>query len=114
MLPLSPQNPDVRAEEFISRAGQEIAVPILHVDEPVRRVMHGIEINQRPRFVGQVRDAANLIDGADDVGSTGNGDQPDARCEMAAQVVQIESAIFGMNVHEATVAPASAPPTPTG
>ena len=100
-----PQNADVRAEELVRRAGQEVAIPRLHVDGAVRRVMHGVEVDQRPRRVrlpgegGHVRHAPHGVAGA------GQRRQTDPAVQFAGQVVPIERAVLGPNVHEADLGP---------
>src|SRR5262245_29142478 len=37
MLSLPPQNAHMWAEELVRRAGKKIAIPFLHVNEPMRR-----------------------------------------------------------------------------
>lgn len=44
---LAPQDADVRAEELVDRACEQVATPSGDVDAPVRRPMHGVDEGQR-------------------------------------------------------------------
>ena len=60
----APQNAHVRAEELVGRAEQEVAAEILHVDQPVRRELHGVDIDQRTSLFRQRRQRFHPVDGA--------------------------------------------------
>ena len=71
------QEPDVRAEELVGRAEQEVAVDGAHVDGPVQRVVHGVDdATGAPSGVRQVGGAAHVVDGADGVGRVADARPP--------------------------------------
>src|SRR5260370_11465932 len=74
-LALAVERAHVRAEEFVGRADQEIAIERADIDWPVGRVVDGIDEPQRAGFVSQYRDFRDGADGANGVGSVADGDK---------------------------------------
>ncbi len=101
----APKDADVGAEELVRRAGQEIAVPILHIDRPMRRIVDGIEKDLGSRAVSQPTERFHVVDRADHVGGTRHRQPADPLVQVAAQVIEVQRAILGPNVDEACLGP---------
>src|SRR5260370_2771818 len=74
-LTLAVERAHVRAEEFVGRADEEIAIERADIDWPVRRVVDGVDEHQRARFVGEFGDLLDRIYGAVGVGSFADGNK---------------------------------------
>src|SRR6267143_2137879 len=65
----APREPHVRREDLVARAHQIVAVERLHVDRPMRRVVHGVEEDlgahgvRAPRHIGHIDEAAGGVRG---------------------------------------------------
>ena len=66
--------PDVRAEELVGGAEQEVAADGPDVDRAVQRVVHRVDDAQRAGLARQRRGARDVVDGADGVGRVADGD----------------------------------------
>ena len=99
--PPRPQDADVRAEHLVRRKREKIAVPRLYVDRPVRREVHGIDEHQSAGIVSPAANRRHVVDGADRVGGDADRHEARARTELPPQTVQIERAVFGMDVDPA-------------
>ncbi len=95
------QRPDVRGEELIRGAGQEVAAQVLNVDRPVRGVVHGVDERQRAGGFGHADDVLDRVDGADRVGGISEGDQFRSRAQVAFVVVEVQRAVRLADVHDA-------------
>src|SRR5262249_42211811 len=93
-----PQNADVRAEEFVGRTSKKIAVPIPYIDQRVRRMVHGIDEYQCSGGVHGLSDGLDWIARADGIGGRTDGDELGPRTELAFEVIEVERAIFRMNI----------------
>src|SRR5262245_8055145 len=93
----TPEYADVWAEKLVRRADQEIAPPGRDVDERVRRMMHGIEEDQRAGLVSESGNLRNGVARADRVGSAANRHELGLRGELALQVVEVQRAVLAVN-----------------
>ncbi len=78
VLALAVENAHVRAEEFVSRAGQEIAVECTYVNRAVRSVVDGIDVTQRSGLPRQAHHFGDVVDGAHRIRRIADRDQPRA------------------------------------
>src|ERR1700727_2533056 len=67
MLALAEKNPHVRAEKFVGRTDQEIAVEGGDVDQAMRAIVDGVDVGEGSGGVGEADDLFDGIDGADSV-----------------------------------------------
>ena len=64
MLALAIEHTHVRAEEFVSRAHQEIAIQRSDINRPVRCIVDSINVCQGATVVGKLHDFFDWIDRA--------------------------------------------------
>src|SRR5579871_4643537 len=86
VLRFAPDHTEMRAEELIGRAGQKIAVQLLHIHRAVRHVLYGIHIDERPYLMRHSRDCRHIRNSADSIGRMRNGHQPRPRAQGALHV----------------------------
>ena len=94
MLALAEEHAHVRAEKFVSRAHQKIAIERGHVDQAVRAVVNGVDVGERSGGVSEADDFFDRIDRADGVGSVSDGDQLRLRVDFRGEVGHVERAVF--------------------
>ncbi len=75
VLALAEEDAHVRAEEFVGRTRQKIAIERGHVDQPVRAVVHGVDVGESSRGVGEADDFLDWIDGANGIRGVSGCDQ---------------------------------------
>ena len=93
VLALAVEHAHVRSEEFVCRAGQEVAVERRDVDEPVRSVVDGIDVAKGAGRVSQAYDFLDGIDGADRIRRVANGDKLCFFVDLRRQVGHVERAV---------------------
>src|SRR5208282_6912273 len=98
MLALAEENAQVRAEEFVGGADEEITIERGDVDQAVRTVVDGIDIGEDAGGVREADDFFYRIDGADGVGGVADGYQFRFLVELGGEILDIESAIFPVNL----------------
>ena len=74
VLALAEEHAHVRAEEFVSRARQEIAIERSDVDQAVRAVVNGVDVGEGSGLMGELYNLFHGIDGADRIRSVADGD----------------------------------------
>ena len=94
MLALAEEHAHVRAEKFVSRARQKIAIERGNVDQAVRAVVHGVDVGERAGGVGEPHDFLHGIDGADGIGGVSDGDQLRLGIDLRGEVSHVERAVF--------------------
>ena len=94
VLALAEEHAHVRAEEFVSRAHQEIAIERGHVDQAVRAVVDGVDVGEGAGGVGEADDFFYRIDGADGVGGVSGGDELRLGIDFRGEVGHVEGAVF--------------------
>src|SRR5262249_31312775 len=104
--PPSPEDADMGAEELVRGTREKITTPTRNVDRGMRREMHGIQEHQGADFMSQSRDLAHGIARADCVGSAAEGHKFRSRRQLPFEVVEIERAIFSMNINALDRGPA--------
>jgi len=101
-LPLPPQNADVRSVKLVGRAGEEVASDRVHIDEVVRRVVHGVDEDdgvaggfREPTSGGDVRNRADRV--------RRGADRQDLRpgVERRFQARPIQPAVVQLHLHGA-------------
>ena len=75
----TPENAHVRSEKLVGRANQEVAVVVANVDQCMRRVVYGVEIDQGSNLVRHFRDFTHRIDRPHRVRRTPHRHQPRPR-----------------------------------
>ena len=50
-LPLTVHHTQMGAIKFVGRAGKKVAVKVFHVDQPMRGILHRVNVNYRPRIL---------------------------------------------------------------
>ena len=96
----------MRAKKFVSRTDQEIASQLLHVDRPVRRKLHGINIHQRAGLVRQRGHFFHRVDRAGGIAGIPKGSQLRAFVQRSLKIRQVQRAIRRVNIHPAHAAAA--------
>ena len=99
MFALSVQRSHVWPEEFVRRARQKIAIQGLHVDQPVRCIVHRIDKHQRAGGVRQFSNLRNRIDRSRYVRRISNGHELGLRRKFVSQIFHIQRAIAFANIH---------------
>lgn len=84
------EDADVRSVELVGGAGEEVAAPLLDVDEVVWCVVYGVDEDAGAVGVGEFGGAADVVDGAEGVGGGAEGEDPGTFRDSAFQVVPIE------------------------
>ena len=74
--PAPPQKAHVRSEYLVSAANQIVAAKLLHINRPVRAVVHAIQKNFGAGRVGHFRDRGHIHDRAQRVRCHRAGHQP--------------------------------------
>src|SRR5439155_21186114 len=87
------QRAEVRPEELVDRAGDEVGIDRTCVERQVRRRVHRIDVQPRTRPVGAVRDLSDRVDGADGVRGPANGYEPSALVQQLVERVKAEGAV---------------------
>ena len=67
MLALAEQDAHVRAEKFVGRTDEEIAIEGGDVDQAMRAVVDGVNVGEGSGGMGEADDLFDGIDGADSV-----------------------------------------------
>ena len=98
MFALAVDAAHVRAEKFVGRAGEEIAIQRADVDGAVRRVMDCVDERECAGGVGEADNFFDGIDCAHGVRCVAYGDEAGARGDFPAEIVEIERAVFRANV----------------
>ena len=98
LLALAVENTEVRAEELVAGACQEVAIEGAHINRPVRRVMHRVDERHRPGRVCQAHNLIHVVDGSHRVGCPSHGHQPRVAANLGRQVEHVERAIGGLDV----------------
>src|SRR5260370_16048084 len=98
MCALAVKRPHVWAEEFVWRAGQEVTVQGLYVNQPVWSVMHGINEHERASGMSELRDFRDGVDRSHHVRGVSHGDELCFRRDFALQIIHIQSAIAFTNI----------------
>ena len=109
----APQHPHVRAKDLIRGTGQEIAAERRHLDLAVRRELHGVDINQRARRLGDRGKLGDRIDRSRQIARMGQGHQACAFVDQGAQVVRLDPpavAIEPQPAHRGALVPRLAQP----
>jgi hypothetical protein len=84
----------VGAEELVRRAEENIGIDRLHVDRPVRGVVHRVDPRERPCVVRERDHTCHIRDGTDRVRGPGERDDPSAVRQLAFQVREVEPALL--------------------
>ncbi len=85
--------PEMRAVELVRRAEQHVDAGRLHVDRPVRAVVHGVDPRERAGFVRERRDLGDGRDRADRVRGPRERDDARAVGKQRRQVLEVEPAL---------------------
>ena len=80
---------EVRAEELVRRAGQQVRAERGHVDGCMRGEVHPVDVHQRVDLVGRAADLGDVGAGAEQVGGGGDRDQPGVRGQHGLEVVEL-------------------------
>ena len=83
------QDPAVRSEELVGRAGHEVDPQRGLVHQRVRGEVDGVDVDERPDLVGGRGDRRDVGAGAEEVGGAGHRHQPGALAQHAAYVVEV-------------------------
>ncbi len=94
------KRPEVRPEELVRRAEQDVRARGRDVDRPVRRVVDGVDPGERARLVRERGDPGHVADRPDGVRGPGERDDAGLVRELPLQVVEVERAVLA-DVHEA-------------
>ena len=84
------QHAEVRAEELVRRAGEEVRTEGGDVDRRVRRQVHSVDVDQRAGGVGGGRHGGHVRSGSQQVGGTGDRHQAGALAEQAGDLLRVE------------------------
>ena len=92
---LAEREPEVRPEELVRRADEDVDVPGGDVDRPVRRVVDGVRPRERARLVRERDETGHVRRGPD--GVRGHGERDDARAlgQERREVVVVELELVG-------------------
>ena len=101
VVALAVENSHVRAEKFVSRAGQKIAVEGAHVNRSMGSVVDGIDITQSSRLPRQTHHFGDVVYCAHRIRCVADRDQPGPAPDLRSQVAHVESAIFFVEVRRA-------------
>ena len=82
LLALAVENSQMRPEELVAGAGQEVAIQRPHIDRPMRRIMHGVDERHRSRSMRQPAHFVHIVDRADSIGGLADRNQPRGRGEF--------------------------------
>ena len=93
------EHADVRREELVGRAEQEVAVEGGDVDDAVQRVVHGVDHGQGSGRSRHLDDAPDVVDGAHRVARPDGGHDPGALVQQALEDVPGERAGRGVDGH---------------
>ena len=91
LLALAVEDALVRAEELVAGAGQEVGIERLHVDESVRRVVHGVDEGHRADVVRQANGLLNVVDRAHGIRGPSHGHQARAAANLGLQIEHVEA-----------------------
>ncbi len=94
------EEPQVRPEELVRRAQEDVRARGGDVDRAVRCVMDGVDPGERARVVRESGDPGDVAHGADGVRSPWEGDDAGLLGELPLQVVEVERAVL-VDVDEA-------------
>ena len=97
----APKNADVRSEELVGRASQEVGAKIANVDADVWNGVNRVDKDQRSHPVGHCSDFANRIDSADRVGGQPDCQNAGPLSEKAFEVVKSECAVRRIDIQVA-------------
>ena len=88
---LAPErHPQVRPEELVRRADEDVAAPGGDVDRTVRAVVDGVDPRERAHRVRELDDTADVRSGADRVRGGGEGDDARLLGQLPLEVVVVE------------------------
>ena len=83
----------MRSEKFVAGADQEVAIERAHIDRSVGRVVHGVDISQRPGCVRQAHYFLHRVDRTNRIRGIADRYQPGTIVDLARQVVHVERAV---------------------
>ena len=88
------EEPEVRAEELVGRADEDVDARCRHVDRPVGRVVDGVDPGERAGFVREVGDPPHVRDRAD--GVRGPRERDDLRLlrDLRLEIAVVERAVL--------------------
>ena len=81
---------EMRAEELVRRAEQDVCADVLDVDRPMRRVVHGVGPGERARLVRESHDALDVDERAHGVRRERKRDDARAFGQLALEVLVVE------------------------
>ena len=81
---------DVRAEELVSGAGDNVGPYSIAVDGDVRGGVHGVDGDEASCLVGPIDDGGNVVNGAHGVGREAHGDESGTIGNLRFEVVKVE------------------------
>ena len=84
----------MRREILVAGADHIVAVPGLHVDQPMWAVMHAIEEDFGAGAMGDFRNRSDIDDRADRMRRHRAGDEPRAVADQRLQIVDMEIAVL--------------------
>ena len=94
------EEPQVRAEELVRRADEDVGVHGGHVDGAVRRVVHGVDPRESACLVREICDAPHVSHRPDRVRGPRVGDHPGPVRELALEVQEPKRAVLLIDVDE--------------
>eukprot|EP00913_Durusdinium_trenchii_P023397 g21975.t1 len=94
---LAVHHSDVRAEKLVRRAGEKIAVECFDLDQPMGRVMHGVDKDLCSHIVGGFDKPGNGIDRPGHVRGIPQRDEAGFLTQQRMETVDVESTVFEMN-----------------
>src|SRR6202790_5732500 len=97
MPALAEEHSHVRAEELVSGADKKIAIERGDVDEAVRAVVDGINVDERANGVGEAGDFFDRMDGADGIRRVADRDQFSFIVDLRGKIIEVERAILFVN-----------------
>jgi hypothetical protein len=92
-LALPVHRADVRAEELVDGAGDEVRVHGAGIHREVWRRVHGIDVHPRADRVRALRDLGDGIDRAHGIGRPADGDKLRALVEDGVEVIESQGAV---------------------
>ena len=105
VLTLAIQHSHVRSKKLVGRASKKVAVDGSHINRPVRRIMHRVDVGKCPSLVRKPRDLSNVVDRSHRIGGKANGDNLRPATDFAGQVRHVKRAILLVNTRYANYHP---------